>query len=153
MWGGDTEIEENKNKIGDINQQVIDLDNEIKENINKIGDFEKTIIGLDEEINNHKENMKGNLIWIIVCILLLIFVNIYITNKNVIITNKNIIISINVISIILLFGNLIMIVVNKYKRDTTAMKKSGKISRINLLQSQNDVLELSKIKITLTPRN
>ena len=147
MWGGDTEIEENKNKIGDINQQVIDLDNEIKENINKIGDFEKTIIGLDEEINNHKENMKGNLIWIIVCILLLIFVNIYITNKNAIIIT-------NVISIILLIGNLIMIVVNKYKRDTTAMKKSGKISRINLLIKQNNVFkEQKKIKIKLMSIN
>ena len=147
MWGGDTDIEENKNKIGDINQQVIDLDNEIKENINKIGDFEKTIIGLDEEINNHKENMKGNLIWIIVCILLLIFVNIYITNKNAIIIT-------NVISIILLIGNLIMIVVNKYKRDTTAMKKSGKISRINLLIKQNNVFkEQKKIKIKLMSIN
>jgi hypothetical protein len=113
MWGGNTEIEENKIQIGVLEDAIIDL---------------------DKEINNHKGNMIGNLIWIIVCILLLIFVNIYITNKNVIISN-------NVISIILLIGNLIMIIVNKNKRDTTEFKKMGKISRMDLLIKQNNVLQ------------
>ena len=95
------------------------------------------INNLDKEINNHKGNMRGNLIWIIVCIVVLILVNIYSTNKDVII-------SITIIFSILLFGNFRMFFVNKYKRDMTEIKKSGKIIRINLL---NKVRNINRKKI------
>lgn len=100
------------------------------------------IKNLDKEINNHKKNMIGNCIWIILCIVFLISVNIYITNKDAIIST-------NVISTILLIGNLIMFFVNRYKRDTTEIKKMTKEMKEHLNEHKL-VIENSKKNVDIT---